>query len=102
LIDRRKARRFLVDWPVRVERDDGKGGMFVESGLLQNISSSGALLSLTKTPPNGARVDVYINLPTKGTRWMKYPARVLRIEGDSAAIKFDTTRPDFDVPLVRM
>lgn len=102
MIDRRRARRFLVDWPVRVERHDGKGGTFIESGLLQNISARGALLSLTKTPPDGAHIDVYINLPTKGARWMRYPARVIRIEGDAAAIKFDTPRPDFDVPLVRM
>ena len=103
LIERRRAKRFQVDWQIRVEIADGVGSTLVETGALRNISSNGALLSLAKPLPKGTRLDVYIKLPHHGKKWMKYPARVVRIElGDvaiAAAIKFDSARPDFGVPL---
>jgi len=102
LIERRRAKRFQVDWQVRVECDDSNGGSFIDSGMLRNISSSGALLSLTNALPAGTRLDVYINLPLRGKKWMKYPARVVRIELGAAAVRFDSARPDFGVPLVPM
>lgn len=102
LIERRRAKRFQVDWQVRVECDGGDGGGLVESGMLRNISSSGALLSLTNALPSGTRLDVYINLPLKGKKWMKYPARVVRLELGAAAVRFDSVRPDFGMPLVPM
>jgi hypothetical protein len=95
--------RFQVDWQIRVEGNDGSEGGFVESGVLQNISSSGALLSLTNQLPAGTQLDVYIKLPLQGKKWMKYPARVVRIElgaaAVTAAVKFDSARPDFGMPL---
>ena len=106
LIERRRAKRFQVDWQIRVEGNDGNEGGFVESGVLRNISSSGALLSLTNALPAGTQLDVYIKLPLKGKKWMKYPARVVRIElgtaAVTAAVKFDSARPDFGMPLVPM
>lgn len=106
LIERRSAKRFQVDWQIRVEGNDGSEGGFVESGVLRNISSSGALLSLTNPLPTGTQLDVYINLPLKGKKWMKYPARVIRIERGAAAVtaavRFDSARPDFGIPLVPM
>ncbi len=104
MIERRRAKRFQVDWQIRVEVPGGSGSTLVETGTLRNISSNGALLSLAKPLTEGTRLDVYIKLPLQGKKWMKYPARVVRIEpGDAAiaaAIKFDSVRPNFGMPLV--
>jgi len=80
LIERRIAKRFQVDWEVRVE------GTFIESGVLRNISSGGALLALTTPPGAGTQLDVYIKLPLKGKSWMKYPAHVVRIDEHGGVI----------------
>ena len=96
-MERRRAKRFQVDWQIRVE------GNFNESGVLRNISSGGALLALTNPPATGTQLDVYIQLPLKGKSWMKYPAHVVRIElgaaAVTAAVKFDSPRPDFGIPM---
>ena len=101
--ERRRAKRFQVDWKVRVESlGDGKDG-FVEAGVLRNISSTGALLFLAKPLSKGAKLDIYVMLPLQGKKWMKYPARVVRVERGiaavGAAVKFDSARPDFRTPL---
>ena len=96
MIERRIAKRFQVDWEVRVE------GTFIESGVLHNISSGGALLALTTPPGTGTQLDVYIKLPLKGKSWMKYPAHVVRIELGAvavAAVQFDSPRPDFGIKM---
>ena len=101
LIERRRAKRFQVDWQIRVEGNVDGGEGFVETGVLRNISSSGALLSIPRAPIEGAALDVYIQLPLQGKKWMKYPAQVVRVEpGVSAitAVKFDTARPVFGSP----
>lgn len=103
LIERRRAKRFQVDWQVRVEgTEDGKDG-FMEAGVLRNISSSGALLFLAKPLSTGTKLDIYVMLPLQGKKWMKYPARVVRVERGiaavGAAVKFDSARPDFRMPL---
>lgn len=104
LIERRRAKRFQVDWQIRVEVTGGSESILVETGALRNISSNGALLSLTQPLTKGTRLDVYIKLPLQGKKWMKYPARVVRIEPGNptiaAAIKFDSVRPNFGMPLV--
>jgi hypothetical protein len=104
LIERRRAKRFQVDWQIRVEVSGGGGNTLVEAGALRNISSNGALLSLAKPLSSGTRLDVYIKLPMQGKKWMKYPARVVRSEpGDVAittAIRFDAARPNFGAPLI--
>jgi PilZ domain len=102
LIERRRAKRFQVDWQIRVEITGDRGSARVETGALRNISSSGALLSLTTPLSKGTKLAVYIKLPLEGKKWMKYPARVVRIEQGaavSAAIKFDSARPNFGRPL---
>ena len=101
LIERRRAKRFQVDWQVKVEGNVDGGESYAETGVLRNISSTGALLSLTKAPSQGSALDVYIQLPLQGKKWMKYPAQVIRVEpGGSAitAVKFDTARPVFGSP----
>lgn len=102
MIERRRAKRFQVDWQIRVEGSVDGGESFVETGVLRNISSSGALLSLPQAPPQGSALDVYIQLPLHGKKWMKYPARVIRVEDGgsvSTAVKFDTARPVFGSPV---
>ena len=103
MIERRRAKRFQVDWQIRVEITGGNGSKLVETGALRNISSNGALLSLAKPLSKGTKLDVYIQLPLHGEKWMKYPARVVRIESADAAIeaaiKFDSARPNFGMPL---
>ena len=100
LIERRRAKRFQVDWQIRVEGTGHGGRSFIETGALRNISSSGALLSLRVPLPEGTRLDVYIKLPMQ--KWMRYPARVVRIEQDTAAaVRFDSARPDFGAPLAQ-
>ena len=101
LIERRRAKRFQVDWQIKVEGNVDGGERFVEVGVLRNISSSGALLSISHAPAEGTALDVYIQLPLQGKKWMKYPAQVVRVEpGVSAitAVKFDTARPVFGSP----
>jgi hypothetical protein len=102
LIERRRAKRFQVDWQIRVEGTDDHRGSFKEVGALRNISSSGALLFIGKPLSEGTKLDIYIMLPLQGTKWMKYPARVVRSElgvaAVIAAIKFDSARPDFGMP----
>ena len=90
-----------MDWQIKVEGNIDGGESFAETGVLRNISSSGALLSIPHTPIEGTALDVYIQLPLQGKKWMKYPAQVIRVEqGSSAvtAVKFDTARPVFGSP----
>ena len=103
LIERRRAKRFQVGWQVRVEGTaDGKAS-FTEAGVLCNISSSGALLTLARPLSKGAHLDIYVLLPLQGKKWMKYPARVVRIElgiaAVVAAVRFDSMRPVFGAPV---
>jgi len=99
LIERRRAKRFQVDWQIRVENIGGSGGSSVQSGTLRNISSTGALLSVARPLTKGRKLDVYIRLPLQGKKWMKYPAQIVRTEPGAVAVKFDTSRPDFKSPL---
>jgi hypothetical protein len=101
LIERRRAKRFQVDWQIRVEGNVDGGESFIETGVLRNISSSGALLSIQAPLSQGMTLDVFINLPLHGNKWMKYPARVVRVESGppaAAAVKFDRARPVFGSP----
>jgi hypothetical protein len=104
LIERRTAQRFQVDWQVRVECQVGSEIRSVEKGVLHNIGSSGALLSLTSALPTGTQIEIYVTLPLHGNKWMKYPASVVRIDiGKTAvatAVKFDSIRPLFGEPAV--
>ena len=103
LIERRRAKRFQVDWQIRVEGTQD-GGSFIETGVLQNISSTGALLTLPMPLREGDKLDVFIKLPLQRKKWMKYPAHVVRVERGIAAvgtaIKFDRARPDFGMPFL--
>lgn len=97
MIERRTGKRFAVNWPIKVEGDDGKHAINGEGHLL-NISSGGALFDLAEPVQQGMRLNVYIKLPFKKDNWMKYTAKVLRIETGEphrAAVKFEGPRPSF-------
>jgi PilZ domain-containing protein len=101
LIERRIGKRFDVHWPVRVEGGDGDQ-LISGMGTLRNISSGGASFELPREPTApvsaGMELDVYIKLPFKKDNWMKYTAKVLRVEdGDrcAAAVRFEGARPKF-------
>ena len=100
MIERRTATRFRVDWPIRVERSEGGRLSLVDVGVLRNISSSGALLSLPVLLATGTQLDVYIKLPLIEKKWMRYPAFVVRIEQGATAVayavRFAGPRPDFN------
>jgi hypothetical protein len=96
LNERRTAKRFDVDWPIRMERADV--GSVIEGGLLRNLSSGGALLSVSSPLKIGNQLDVYIKLPRGEENWMKFRARVVRISPGIAAIQFATARPEFSTP----
>lgn len=57
------------------------------------------MLRLKESVPVGMKLDVYIRLPFKGKKWMKYSAHMIRIEeGDAhflGAVKFEGARPEF-------
>jgi hypothetical protein len=98
LIDRRRGRRFNVDWLVTVGGARGSR-LLMESGRVVNISSSGALLTLKSSFEAGSRVEVYVRLPMKKTNWMKYSGRVSRIDRlgseQLTAVSFDDGAPSF-------
>jgi hypothetical protein len=98
--ERRKARRFQLGWDVAVKGTDQSGTSFDETGMLQNLSSFGAMLCLRRTVPVGATVEVRIKVPLKKNNWMKYVAEVVRVKDQSAStvigIKFGTARPVFE------
>jgi hypothetical protein len=99
VLERRRARRFQVNWEVAVKGEDLSGLNFDEAGVLENLSSSGAFVYLTSAPKLGAKLDVWIKVPFKKDNWMKYSAEVLRVESISdrtgVAMKFDSSRPNF-------
>lgn len=99
MIERRRGKRFHVDWPVTVESAGDGGATFTETGVLENISSGGALLLVKRPLAKGARLEIYISLPLKRDKLMKYSASVVRVQSEAssyfAAVKFDTPKPEF-------
>jgi hypothetical protein len=99
LSERRRARRFAVGWPVKVEGNDTAGQNFEETGKLQNLSSAGALISIAGSLKIGTTLEVLIKIPLKKDSWMKYSAEVVRVEASrpesAVAIRFFTFRPKF-------
>ena len=101
MLERRRSRRFKVGWDVTVTATDNGGSVFGETATLENLSSSGAFLFLTRHLDPGTRAEVWIRVPFKRENWMKYFGEVVRSEPMPArvgiALKFDTARPIFDV-----
>lgn len=97
--ERRKARRFQVGWDVAIRGTDRAGRSFDEAGMIDNLSSAGALLYLPRQVRIGTRLELRIKVPFKKNNWMKYAAEVVRVkkgtEKIGIAVKFDTARPVF-------
>ena len=95
------ARRFNLGWDVTVTVNDGTDSMIGESGTLENLSSNGAFLFLTRDLDPGTRVVVSIRVPFKRENWMRYSGEVVRSEKIAArvgiAMMFDSARPNFEV-----
>lgn len=101
--ERRRSRRYQVDWAVNIIGMDSEGGSFEEAGMLQNLSSRGAFGTFPRIPRVGSRLKVSIQLPNSpdGKKWMKYSAEVIRIDchqlGVGVAVRFINARPRFSL-----
>jgi len=99
VLERRGAKRFEVEWDVNVRGTDSGGVSFEEAGALNDLSSNGAFLYLSRQVKVGHRLEVRIRVPFKRENWMKYSAEVVRVEEATprfgVAMKFDTPRPTF-------
>lgn len=97
--ERRTAHRFRVHWGVTVRGIDGKGRIFDEAGHLENLSSTGALMVLPRSPEPDARLSVRITIPLKQPDYIGYSARVARVgetgRRTTVALVFETKRPSF-------
>jgi hypothetical protein len=84
---------------VTVRGIDGKGRIFDEAGYLKNLSSTGALMVLPKSPGPDDRLSVRITIPLKKRDCIGYSARVARVEETGrravVALVFETQRPSF-------
>jgi PilZ domain len=97
--ERRVARRYQVGWDVAVKGTDQSGMGFDDAGILEDLSSGGAFLYLSRRVQLGARVELRIKVPFKKNNWMKYSAEVVRVKkatgNTGIALRFDTARPVF-------
>lgn len=59
------------------------------------------MLCLAHPVAKGTKLEVFIQLPFKGKKWMRYSAHVVRVEevghDFGAAVRFEGARPDFAV-----
>ena len=103
MVERRIAKRFKVDWGIKVSASSAGGARIVETGLLRDLSTRGAYAYLSSRLEVGSSVEVMIRLPLDREGWISYPATVLRIDPVASdlgvAFLFDTARPVF-VPSV--
>lgn len=97
--DIRLAHRYQFGWKVAVAGTDHSGTDFNVEGALENVSSKGALLCIPQRLSLGDKLDLLIQLPVQRRCWMKYPARVIRLDKQKlprvVAVIFDTVVPAF-------
>jgi len=97
--DRRLARRYSLNWMVKIRVIDRTAGRSVETGELRSLSSTGAAIRMSRALEVGARLEVLIRLPFEPEKWIKYCGEALRAQvADSqteVAIRFDSARPAF-------
>ena len=97
--DRRNARRFDVGWDVAVKGKDQSGKGFDEGATLENLSSAGAFLYLTRNVKLGENLELLIRVPFKKNNWMRYRAEVVRLEPNNSrsgiGLRFATPAPVF-------
>jgi hypothetical protein len=99
VIERREAKRFKVDWTIKVAPSDSKALAWEETGTLRDISSAGAYGLFANRIEAAASVNLMIQLPMRKENWISYSARILRVErldsGSGIAFVFDAARPAF-------
>ena len=97
VLERRKARRFTVDWDVVLKGKDELGSGLQELGSLRDLSSRGAFLSVPRRLKVGMRLELWIRMPSEPERWMIYGAEIVRIDQGlvmmGAAARFLSARP---------
>jgi hypothetical protein len=88
-----------LKWQATINGSDCSGASFDEEGIVENLSSTGAFLYLSRKVDIGTKIDLAIRLPFQKENWMKYSAEVVRIENIpekiGVGVKFDTIRPTF-------
>ncbi len=112
MFDRRISTRHSLHWQIEVEGKDNFGEPFQETGVIRNLSSSGAFFYLSHKVDLGAKISLSIRLPFQNESWIKYTAQVIRVEGGSTkigvgvrlnamsqkfgiGIRFDSFKPQF-------
>lgn len=97
--DRRKAERYKLELPARVEGTDSTGSPFQEDSVLIDLSSRGASLPLVTDQHPGNSLTVSIKLPFANSTWMQYCATVVRVERlgltGRVGLEFHGSRPRF-------
>jgi hypothetical protein len=97
--DRRRWKRYPVDWPFYITGVSAEGKPFESEGTLCNLSARGSLGRCKDPLPVGMRLEVYITIPFGTGKRLKYSALVVRVESGpnpSVALMFDTARPVFN------
>jgi|SRR5215471_1701854 len=97
--DRRRAERYKLELPARVQGTDRAGSPFQEDCVLIDLSSRGASMQLITDQRPGARLTVSIRLPFANSTWMEYCATVVRVERvgltGRVGLEFHSPRPRF-------
>jgi hypothetical protein len=81
--ERRRADRYVLAMPVRVEWKDDSGQKMAEEGQTENIGYTGTLIHLPRALPDvGTKVDLYVI--DEKNREVLVEAEVLRLERNAA------------------
>jgi hypothetical protein len=98
-VERRRAERYKLELPARVQGTDRAGTPFQEESVLIDLSSRGASLPLVTDQAPGSRLTVSIRLPFANSTWMEYCATVVRVEREGLSgrvgLEFQCPRPRF-------
>jgi hypothetical protein len=98
-VERRRAERYKLELPARVQGTDRAGAPFQEESVLIDLSSRGASLPLITDQAPGARLTVSIRLPFASSTWMEYCATVVRVDREGlkgrVGLEFHCPRPRF-------
>jgi c-di-GMP-binding flagellar brake protein YcgR len=96
---RREARRYPLNWAVKVTINAPPDEIVEFSGTVRDLSATGVFVYLRTSLEIGNEVLVSIRLPFEKETWMNLPGTVIRVakrtERRGVAIKFKQTRPQF-------